>query len=239
MINAEFAKSLIQDIELVHAPIALSFLNEPPDGVSHVGEIVPSACTFWRRAEERLFYTTAEDHFECPVGTLTMGFDLPEEKKTEAEKLFGEMLRLQYLSTEEFPKIPKVEKPHKVVLYGPLARFPGRPDVVLMIGRPGQAMILSEALGSASWIGPALTMLGRPTCGVIPHSMGLDQAATSAACVGARIYAELGEDELVMVFPGSQMEEVNRKIKKVLEANKVLQGFHIEKKQRLSLHQEP
>ena len=231
---AEFAETLKRGLGLSHPPVALSFLEEPPIGIPHFAGIVPSACTFWRLAEERLFYAEAQDHYQCPVGTMTMGFELPDENKKDAEKLFTEMLRLQYLSQEEFPKIPSVKKPHRVVLYGPLVNFPISPDVVLIIALPNQAMILSEASGAASWTGPALSLLGRPTCGAIPQALDHQTSVMSSACIGARIYAELREEELVIILPGSKLEKIEDKLQGVLVANQVLSGFHAERKRQIS-----
>jgi len=231
---AEFAETLKQGLGLSHSPIALGFLEDPPVGIPHFAGIVPSACTFWRLAEDHLFYANAQDHYQCPVGTMTMGFELPAEHKEEAEKLFTEMLRLQYLSEEEFPKIPSVKKPHSVVLYGPLVNFPISPDVVLIIALPNQAMILSEASGAASWAGPALSLLGRPTCGAIPQALDQRTPIMSSACIGARIYAELREEELVIVLPGSKLEEMEDKLHGVLMANKILADFHAERERQIS-----
>ena len=230
----EIAEALKQGLGLSHTPVALGFLDEPPPGIPHFAGIVPSACTFWRHAEESLFYATAQDHYQCPIGTMTMGFELPEENKKEAGKLFTEMLRLQYLSEEEFPQIPSIKKPHSVVLYGPLAKFTIPPDVALIIALPYQAMVLSEASGAVSWQGPVLSLLGRPTCGAIPHSLDLQTTVTSVGCIGARTYADLKEEELVMVLPVSKLEEVREKLSEIVMANKVLLDFHTEKKKRIS-----
>jgi uncharacterized protein (DUF169 family) len=144
------------------------------------------------------------------------------------------MLRLQYLSEEEFPKIPSVRKPHNVVVYGPLAEFPVPADVVLLIALPNQAMILSEASGAASWAGPALSLLGRPTCGAIPQALDRRTPIMSSACIGARVYAEIKDEELVIILPAFKLEEISDKLNGILMANKALSDFHLEKKRQLS-----
>jgi uncharacterized protein (DUF169 family) len=231
---SHLSQALKEGLNLSHTPIAISFLPDPPTGVPHFSGIVPSACAFWRSAEERMFYAKAEDHYPCPVGAMTMGFELPAERKKEAEKLFAEMLRLQYLTEKEFPEIPSVRKPHAVGVYGPLAEFSFSPDVLLMILFPGQAMILSEATGASAWTGPALTLLGRPTCGAIPRVLEGKVPVTSSACIGARIYADLREEELVMVVPGDQLDELSDKLQGALEANRSLSEYHtVQKRMRV------
>ena len=166
---------------------------------------------------------------------MTMGFELPDDRKRDAENLMSEMLRLQYLSQEEFPKIPMVRGSHRFVLYGPLARFTDSPDVILMIGTPRQAMILSEASETACWTGPALSFLGRPTCGAIPQSMDRQLPVTSAACIGARTYADMKEGELVVVIPGSKLDLVQDRLENILTANKTLLDYHKGKKANLTI----
>ena len=75
MIYAETARKLRTGLKLAHEPVGISFHNEPPKGIPHFTMEVPSACTFWRIAEKTIFYATAEDHYNCPIGTMTMGFE--------------------------------------------------------------------------------------------------------------------------------------------------------------------
>ena len=234
MSYAKMAETLKSGLKLSHEPIGISFLQDPPEGIPHLSSVVPSACSLWRVAEKTVFYASAEDHFNCPIGTLTMGFQLPPGKKEEADQLFKEMLSLQYLSEDEFPKIPSVTKPHQVVLYGPLSSFSNTPDAVLLITLPGQAMVLSEAGGTATWTGPALSLLGRPTCGAIPQAMDHGSAMTSTACIGARTYAEIGDDELVFVIPQSRLEETVGRFSVTLTANQTLSAYFKERKREIS-----
>src|SRR3954470_2070215 len=76
--HSETADRIAALLELELPPVALAFVDEAPDGVESTDAVVPSACAFWRRAEEGVFYAPAEAHFNCPVGAMVMGFDLPE-----------------------------------------------------------------------------------------------------------------------------------------------------------------
>ncbi len=231
---ADLVIKLKSELDLSHNPVAMRFVPDAPPGISVFSGVVPSACTFWRMAEERLFYAAAEDHFECPVGALTMGFELPADRKRAAEALFGEMLRLQYLSEAEFPKIPSVRKGHRGIVYGPLSRFAEEPDAVLFVLRPSQAMVLSEATGAADWTGPALSLLGRPTCGAIPRSLDQEIPVTSSACIGARVYADLTEEEMIFVLPGSRLDRLAAKLPGIVEANRALVNYHRERRIQVS-----
>ena len=63
-------------LQLKQPPVGLAFVDTVPDSVPALNRRVPSACTFWRLAEEGVFYAGASDHQECPIGMLTMGFSL-------------------------------------------------------------------------------------------------------------------------------------------------------------------
>jgi uncharacterized protein (DUF169 family) len=68
----EGVNSLYQDLtnqfvsllQLKHRPIGLAFVDIVPENVQHTAKHVPSACTFWRLAEQGVFYANAEDHQE-------------------------------------------------------------------------------------------------------------------------------------------------------------------------------
>src|SRR5690242_15745095 len=120
-------------LQLKQPPIGLSFVENVPDQVKHVGARVPSACTFWRLAEQGVFYATAQDHQECPIGMMTMGFTMPEAAQQRAQGLVQTMADVQYFSPAEVSALPVVDKPHQSIVYGRLDQFPGEADVVLCI----------------------------------------------------------------------------------------------------------
>ncbi len=74
----ELAQRFNDELQLKQPPIGLAFVDEVPESVQHTKARVPSACTFWRLGEQGVFYATAEDHSECPIGMMTMGFPMPE-----------------------------------------------------------------------------------------------------------------------------------------------------------------
>lgn len=225
--------ALINHLGLSRRPIGMSFLADPPEGVPRFSGAVPSACSFWAAAENRLFFAEAADHFECPVGTMAMGFSLPEERRAAAEELIGEMIRLEYLTADEVAKIPAVQKPHRVIVYGPLSRFDQIPDSVLVVLRPAQAMVLSEAAGSARWAGPVFPMLGRPTCGAIPESLHRELPVVSSGCIGARVYAELKDEDMIMVLPGTALDGLTSQLSGMVAANQALSSFHTGRKKEI------
>jgi uncharacterized protein (DUF169 family) len=73
--HTRLADGLRTKLELDTPPIAISFVQAPPPGVPTTEAVVPSACTFWRRAEQGVFYAPASAHLNCAIGAMVMGFD--------------------------------------------------------------------------------------------------------------------------------------------------------------------
>ncbi|MDE3178251.1 MAG: DUF169 domain-containing protein, partial [Acidobacteriota bacterium] len=146
--------ALTESLGLAHPPIGLAFLEKAPAGVPHYAKAVPAACAFWKAAETSLFYATAEDHYNCPIGAITQGFNPPAEVMQQGMALIGEMGKLRYFDAAEVENMPTVKKPHGVIAYGPLGAFGAlSPDLALVFVTPFQAMLLSEAVGAAAWRG--------------------------------------------------------------------------------------
>jgi len=145
-------------------PVAVGFLNEPPAGLARVAAPARAGCGYWKLAAQgQAFYTEAADHYNCPVGALTHGIELPPEQAAELQRLAGMMLDLKYLREEEIPAIPRRRQPFRVAAYAPLASAPFPPDVVIVRLNGRQLMLLNEAAGPAG-------LMGRPTCAMLAEA---------------------------------------------------------------------
>ncbi len=143
-------KQLSEALRLERRPVAVTFLETPPSGVSKFAGTVPSGCTFWRLAAEgRTFYTVPVDHYNCPIGSHTHNIPLPEERAWELDQALRLMTGVGYIKMEEIPGIYRLPQTPGVVIYAPLGDTPVDPDVVVVAGRPGRVMLLEEAAGAA------------------------------------------------------------------------------------------
>src|SRR5207302_6694078 len=91
MTNTEVGATITAALDLDPPPIALAFVQQPPIGIDTVRVDFPSSCSFWRRAEQQLFYVPAEAHFNCPVGAMVMGSELPQPVANELQQLLTSM----------------------------------------------------------------------------------------------------------------------------------------------------
>ena len=71
-------RTLTDALQLTRRPVAVAFLDEPPEGVRRLEGAQPSGCAFWSLAAAgQVFYTAPEDHYNCPIGSYTHHIDLP------------------------------------------------------------------------------------------------------------------------------------------------------------------
>jgi len=234
---ARFAKNMREGIGLARPPLGLAFLDEPPPGVPRIAQSAPSACAFWKAAETALFYAVAEDHYNCPIGAITQGFDLPQTVMQQGMELIGRMGSIQYFAASEVEHVPKVTKPHRVVVYGPLERFKSfSPDLALVVCSPYQAMLLSEVAGATTWQGKeGAHIFGRPACAVIPRALSEGSLTASLGCKGARTFAGIEENELLLAIPGSRLQEAEVRLSAILSANAEMQRYYEGRKAQFEL----
>ena len=221
--------ALVQSLGLSRPAIGLAFVDEPPVGVGRPDGAVPSACTFWRMAEREVFYASEEEHFNCPIGVMTMGFQVPAERQEEAEAIINTMCELEYFDPAETSALPSVSGTHKGIVYGPLARMPVEPDVALFFCKPGQAMLLAESCGSFSWTGPGMTAFGRPTCAAIPVALQSRKASASIGCIGFRVYTGIPDEEMMIAIPRGELQGLVDRIETTVSANSALEAFHTQR----------
>ena len=222
-----------EGLGLARRPVAVTFCDAPPQGVTPFSGTVPSGCSFWKLAAEgRVFYTVNADHYNCPIGSYTHSVPLPPERTAELEQTLGLMSQIGYLRMEEIPQVLRLPQAPRYVVYAPLGATPVEPAVVLFSGKPASLMLLVEAAtraGAAS----SLPLLARPTCMAIPAAMATG-VVSSAGCIGNRVYTSIGEDEIYTAVPASALEAVARELETIRAANATLAAYHRERRQSLS-----
>lgn len=223
----DVAAAISSRLQLASPAVALSFVEAAPTGMPIFDQDVPSACTFWRKAETGVFYASAEKHFNCPIGAMTMGFEMPNEVQQNLMSVVQQMCGVGYISPEEAANIPTVKKKKSGIVYGPLQAFPMEPDLVLMWLTPGQAMLYGEAAGTCRWTEsmPAATF-GRPSCAALPVAFDKSQATLSLGCLGMRIFTDISENRLLAVLPGSKIGEFSKALESIAAANQEMGVFY-------------
>ena len=205
-------------------PVAVTFLDAEPAGVSKFSGTEPAGCSFWRLAAAgRTFYTVPADHFNCAVGAYTHNVQLPPERVQETEATLGMMFNLGYVRPEEVPGIPRLPKEPAAIVFAPLGDAPVAPSVVLFTVHTSSAMLLNEAAIRAG-AGSTLPLLGRPSCMALPAAL-MHGTVTSLGCIGNRVYTGIGDDELYIAVPGAKIEAVSDALGVIASANAALEEY--------------
>jgi len=203
-------------------PVGLRFVSEAPAGVPEVGRDFPSSCSFWREAEHRTFYASAQRHEHCAVGAMVMGFQLPEEVTKRLGEVVSAMTECGYLSPEEAASIPTIAEPYAGVVYGPLAEATEPVDIVLVWVTAKQAMLCGESVGSAAWTAQPTTVTGRPACAALPRAMSSGAPAMSIGCIGMRTFTEIADDRILLTVPAAGLERFVVAVERITAANEAM-----------------
>lgn len=231
----EVSQSLSSLLELHKEPIALAFCAEQPADVKAFEGESPSACKFWQLAETDVFFASANKHFNCPVGAMVLGFELPADVQQELNRLEHKMCDSGYLASDELNQVPTLATSYSGVVYGPLKIFPVEPQVILAWLTPEQAMIFSETLGTCRWTENDQSMiLGRPACSVIPSALSQAQHQLSFGCTGMRIFTDISSNYILGAISFSGIERFLADLKITLYANKEMQDYYDEQKKKFT-----
>lgn len=224
---ARLEQTLTDTLQLTRRPVAVTFLDVPPEGVPKLEGSRPSGCTFWGMAADgRIFYTVPADHYNCPIGSYTHNIPLPPDREQELTQTLTLMGEIGYLRMEEVPGVPRLPATPAVTLYAPLAVSPVPPDVVILAGTPAGLMLLHEAATRRQV--PAVPLLGRPTCMAVPAAMA-GGVASSLGCVGNRVYTGLHDEEFYSVVRGNLLPQLMDDIGTITAANVMLSEYHRER----------
>ena len=222
----EQASRALKSIDLSHAPVAIAFLASPPADLPYIDRAAAAGCAYWKRASDgHAFHTTAEDHYNCPVGAFTHGAELPPAQASALQGMVGTMIELEYLRSDEVSGIPRRSDPLEIVAYAPLRLASFTPDVVIFRGNARQIMLLTEAARAAGAFDEG-TVMGRPACAAVPRALASAAGVASLGCIGNRVYTGLGDDELYLAVPGASVEQTLAQLQTVMAANAELEAFH-------------
>ena len=221
---AAIERAIAQAFDLARRPIAIAFRDSPPAGVVKFSGTTPSSCSFWRIASQGPFYTVPADHYNCAVGSHTHRIDLPKERAGELDQTVTLMTQLHYIRMEEIPGFARLPKTPGAIVYAPLGDTPVDPDVVLFLGQPARISLLLEAATRAG-ASAKTPFLGRPTCSALAATLG-EGAVVSPACIGNRVYTDLGDDELYATIRGNDLARVAAEARTIAAANQQLADYH-------------
>jgi uncharacterized protein (DUF169 family) len=223
--HSQTAAQLSAALNLTQPPIAICLRNELPEGVPLWSGAIPAGCRFWQEAATRVFATTAIDHERCSVGQYTHALEMSPAAQADLGDSLKVFADLTYVRPEDIAAIPVLQEKSRYVIYAPLASTPVAPDVVLLLVRADQTLILSEA--SQQLEGGLPPAMGRPACAVVPQARNSGRSALSLGCCGARAYLDVLTPEMALyAVPGPSIGAFAARVESLAQANTILTKFH-------------
>ena len=203
---------LIVTLKPFAPPVAISFLvdDQPasvprrdfpypePNEHGRTGQ-VPAGCVFWIHGARESFETTASDHANCSVGSLTHGFLTLEEVATKDD--VEEVLESGWVDEASVSSLSRVMTKPSSIVYCPLADIHAAPDVVLLRISGLGLMTLKDAV-------PALRLEGKPQCHIVAIAKEQGAVAVSAGCAISRARTGMKAEEMTCAIPGSRLNEI-------------------------------
>lgn len=222
---AAIAEELTSLLQLKQPPIAITFADDLPAGVSSYDGLAPAGCRFWQEAADTTFATSSADHSLCAIGVHTHNLQPSPEQQTDLMDALKVFADLGYVRQEDIPQIPVLESRSRHVVYAPLSAAPLPPAVVLLFVSPNQMLIVSEAVQQVeNRNAPAL---GRPACAIVPQVVNSGRAALSLGCCGARAYLDnFTDDVAIFALPGANLSAYVDRLRILSSANSMLSRFH-------------
>ena len=217
--------SLTESLALRRPPIAISFADAMPKGVTNFAGRAPAGCRFWEDAANGAFGTSAVDHSLCAVGIYTHNLLTTPGYEVDLADALKVFQQLGYVREADIATIPVLQSQYRHVVYSPLAETPLTPDIVILFVDANQTLILSEATQQVE--NANAPAMGRPACAVVPQVMNTGRAALSLGCCGARAYLDTLTDGMaIFAIPGAKLEAYTQRIEELAKANAVLSKFH-------------
>lgn len=208
----ELSDRLTSALKPFASPVAITFLDDDqpppvarrdetypePNAHGRTGQ-VPAGCVFWIHGADETFATSATDHANCSVGSLTHGFLTLEEAATKDD--VGAVLESGWVDEAAVAELPRVTTKPTAVVYGPLAESGVTPDVVLLRINGLGLMTLKGAV-------PDLRIEGKPQCHIVAIAKEEGAVAASVGCALSRSRTGMRSEEMTCVIPGSRLQEV-------------------------------
>ncbi len=221
----EMSGKLTESVSLSLPPVAVCFADDVPEGVEDWSGRVPAGCRFWQEAATAVFATSPDDHGLCSIGMFTHNLKTTSEQDIDRGDSLKAFADLGYVREQDIPTIPVLKHRFAYIIYAPLASAPLPPDVVLLFGKAGQMLILSEAAQQVE--GGLAPTMGRPACAIVPQVFNTGRAALSLGCCGARAYLDVLTDDVALwAIPGANLNLYVERVTALVKANSILTGFH-------------
>jgi len=208
---AELSNKLKETLGLESSPIAISFSNEPPEGVEQMkGQIRLCQMLDKVRLGGESFYTDYENH-GCDGGAYSCGLIMPSERLKTGEFLAKDLglFGSKRAARRFISSIPRIEpETVKVVSFSPLENAKFEPDVVVLICNAKQGMKIAEAVAYQSGKN-TMGLTGPPICSaVVAYPFLSGEVVYSLGDIGARRSMKVKDEDIFVAIPTERLPDI-------------------------------
>jgi uncharacterized protein (DUF169 family) len=211
------AGQLAQLLDLPHPPVAVTFVEggtEVPDASAEPIPPQPAGCCFWEPAQRQTLDTRADDHAHCSVGSYTHGL-IPLAVAATGQDTAA-LVGSGWVTEADLGAAPHLPFTPNTIRYGPATDTDGA-DVVLV-------RLSATALMTLQGAWPALTLVTKPQCQIVPLAYG-GASAVSPGCAVSRIRTGLPADELTCALPARELPAIVEKLQHAVAADRAVGDF--------------
>jgi uncharacterized protein (DUF169 family) len=184
-----------------------------------------ASCVFWVEGTQGVFATTAEDHGNCSVGSLTHGFKTMAQIAGNAD--VAALCESGWVTPDAVAKIAVLRDKPASIVYGPLRDLAIEPAVILLRLNGKQQMLLHDA-----W--QELRFEGKPQCHIIPIAKERGEIAVSVGCMLSRVRTGMSNNEVTCAIPASRVTELIDRLQAARIADNAVAAYAAEDSRRFA-----
>lgn len=208
--NKYFAEEIKKNLNLKNSPVAIKFILKKEDVLKNIPKITEKLrhCEMVKKASEGdFFYSTSEEQL-CKGGSSALGLEKTPEKILSGE-FYYDLGRFKSIGSAKrtLNEIPMIDLKSYGIIYSPLEIADFQPDVIVIIGSPKQAMLLSQAI--VYTLGGRIEANFSGIQSVCADSVAgpfiNKQANITLGCSGSRKFAKIKDEELIIGLNGENI----------------------------------
>jgi uncharacterized protein (DUF169 family) len=217
---AALSDQLTSVLGLKGSPVAVKLIrteSQVPKGLNHLNEVMRHCEMVQKARRGSRFYATVEQH-ACKGGAGMLGLiDIPENIKSgEFYYKLGRFSSVEH-AADVMEAIPNVDFKTYATAYAPLSDAPFKPEVVVLVVNPRQAMMIAQANVYELHSRNTADFSGiQSLCGdAVAAPLVRDRINFTLGCSGSRKYAKVTEDELIVGIPMAMLPNLTDALKKL------------------------
>lgn len=207
------SRELKEKLDLYKQPVAIKFVlreEDVPEGIKKIDENIRHCEMVQKASLGETFYSTNEEQM-CKGGASALGLmETPE--KIKSGEFYQSLGRFSSLGSAKrtMESLPQIEPIMKAIIYSPLENAKYDPDVIVVICKPVQAMMLAQALvySSGGRVEANFSGIQSICADAVAGPFLTGTANFTLGCSGSRQYANIKEEEVIAGINGENINSL-------------------------------